>query len=187
MPVYQNATVDSNELILGNCKMETATSVGASFVNMGAGIVNDFAHVVEMYDVQAGNAPDPIEGVASETATITFEMIEYDASVLTAIHGGLITSSIATSLSTINAGGNADNTITPQAFRFTNTRVISGTTVETIITLYKGTLDTGPAITFKSDNDTDPIAVLPASITAKIDGTLSAGSQLYSISRVIVP
>ena len=187
MPIYQNASVDSNELILGNCKMETASSAGATFVNMGAGIVSDFAHVVEMYDAQAGNAPDPIEGVASETATVTFEMIEYDASVLTAIHGGLITSVITTNLSTINAGGNASNTITPRAFRFTNTRSISGTTVETILTVYKAILDAGPAITFKSDNDTDPIAVMAASITAKIDGTLSAGSQLYSLSHVIVP
>jgi len=185
MPVYQNATVDSDELILGNCKMETAASAGASFVNMGAGICNDFQHVVEMYDVQAGNAPDPIEGVASETATVTFEMIEYDASVLTAIHGGLVTSVITTNLSTINAGGNADNTITPRAFRFTNTRTIDGTTVETILTLFSATLDAGPAINFKSDNDTDPIAVLPAAITAKIDGSLTAGSQLYSLSHVI--
>ena len=100
MPIYQNSTVDSDKLVLGNNKMEVATSAAATFVNLGAGIVTTWDHPVEKYDVQAGNAPDPISGIASETCTVAFEMIEYDASVLNTIFGGLINVSTSSSVQT---------------------------------------------------------------------------------------
>lgn len=185
MPLYQNSTVDSDKLILGNCKIETASSSGATFVNLGAGIVNSFTHSPVMYDVQAGNAPDPIEGVADETATIEFEMIEYNASALNAIHGGLLSYTATTVLTTITAGGNA--TITPRAFRLTNTRIIDTTTVQTILTCYKATMQTGVVINFQDDNATDPIAVLPGTILAKLDTTRTVGQQLYTLTRTVPP
>jgi len=181
MPVYQNTSVDTDKLIIGNCKIETAATAGGTFVNLGAGIVNDFQHVIEKYDVQAGNAPDPIEGIAEETCTCSFEMIEYDASVLTAIHCGAIITSTTSSVATIHAGG--QDTMTPRAFRLTNTRTISGTTVQTILTIYYATLDNGPSLQFKSDNDSDPIAVMPATLTGKRDTSRTAGYQLYCITH----
>ncbi len=183
MPNYQNTTVDGDKLIIGNCKVESAASAGGTFVNLGAGIVRDWNHPLVKYDVQAGNAPDPIEGIASETCTVDFDMLEFDASVLTQIHGGLITASTASSTITISAGGAADNIITPQVFRFTNQRTIDGSTVATILTVFKATIDNGPQFTFKSDNDADPIMVMPCVITGKVDTSLDAGEQLYTISH----
>jgi hypothetical protein len=184
MPVYQNSSVDSDKLILGNCKIETSATAGGTYVNLGAGIVNSFTHSPEFYDVQAGNAPDPIEGVATEIATIEFELIEYDGSVLSAIQCGLTEYSATSALSTFTSGGN--QTLTPRAFRLTNTRTIGTTTVETILTVYRATMKTGMTINFKSDNDTDPIAVLPGTIEAKIDSTRTEGDQLFSITRTVV-
>ena len=184
MPIYQNSSVSSDKLILGNCKIETSATSGGTYVNLGAGIVNSFTHSPEFYDVQAGNAPDPIEGVATETATIELELIEYDGSVLSAIHCGLISESSTTTLSTITAGGNQE--LTPRAFKLTNTWISGTTTVETILTVFKGTMKTGPTFNFKGDNDTDPIAVIPCTIEAKLDSSLSAGSQLYTITRTKV-
>ena len=184
MPIYQNSTVDSDKLILGNCTVEVASSVAATFVNIGAGMLNNFNHVPEMYDAQAGNAPDPIEGVANETVTVDFEFIEYDSSVMNVMWGGLFTSTTSSSVQTIHAGGLADTTIASRAWKFTNTRRNSaGVTTQTILVVYKGYMDAGPTFTFKSDNDTDPVAVMPATITGKLDGALTAGQQLYYITR----
>ena len=181
MAIYQNSTVNANKLILGNAKIETAATAGGTFVNLGAGIVNSFAHNMELYDVQAGNAPDPIEGINTETATIEFEMIEYDGSVLSAIQCGAVTETSTTSLSTLIAGGNT--TLTPRAFRITNTRMVSSTTVETILTVYKATIQTGIALNFKSDNDADPIAIMPATVLGKPDTSRAVGQQLFTITR----
>ena len=181
MPLYQNSSVTTNKLIIGNVKMEVAASAAATFTNVGAGIVNDFVHETEMYEVQAGNAPDPLEGVAEETIKITGEMIEYDSSVLNIMHGGLIASSTSSSVETIHAGGNA--TISERAYKFTNTRYISSVTIQTILTVYKATLDAGPSFQLKSDNDADPIMVMPFAITGKIDATLTVGQQLYKLTR----
>lgn len=186
MPNYQNSSVSVANLIIGNCKIETApygtSAASSAWTNLGAGIVNSFKHVPTKYSVQAGNAPDPIEGVATEIAQITGELIEYNATILSTINCGLISATATSSVSTIIAGGNSN--LTPVAFRITNKRIdASGTTKYTTLTVFKATLDGGPEITFKSDNDTDPIAVMPFAITAKLDTSLSAGTQLYTITR----
>ena len=184
MPIYQNSTVTKTKLIVGNCTIESAASSGASFTNLGAGIVNSATHNVEKYDVQAGNAPDPIEGVSDETVTIEFEMIEFDGSVLASISGGLITETNTSVLSTINAGGNPN--LTPRAFKLTNKTITpGGTSAFTILTVYNATLEAGPSFNFKSDNDTDPVAVMPATIVAKLDTSKTRGQQLYQLTRTI--
>jgi hypothetical protein len=184
MAYHQNSTVDTTKLIIGNCKIETAPSAGDTFVNLGAGRVSNFNHNITQYDVQAGNAPDPIEGIADETVTIDFEMIEYDASVLAAISCGAVTSTSTTAMSTLEAGGNS--TLTPRAYRLTNTRLISGATKQTILTVLYGTLSTGFQFSFKDDEDADPVGVIAASILGKVDSSLTAGSQLYTITRDLV-
>ena len=182
MPVFQNSTVASDKLILGNCKMEyAATTVGSSYINVGAGRVTAWNHALVKYDTQAGNAPEPIEGIADETMTIDYELIEFDTSVISAIMSGATASSVATSVQTIHAGGN--QVLTPRAFRFTNTRFnAAGVTVQTILAVYKGLPTDGPQISFKDDNDTDPIAVLSGSIIAKLDASRAKGKQLYYIT-----
>jgi len=185
MPNYQNSSVEGDKLIIGNCKVESAASIGTTYSNLGAGMVRDWNHPLVKYDVQSGNAPDPIEGIASETVTVDFDLIEYNASVLTQIHGGLITASTASSVITISAGGASDNIITPRVFRFTNTRVIDDASISTILTVFYATLDNGPQFSFKSDNDADPIMVMPCNITGKINSALAAGEQLYTIAHTL--
>lgn len=187
MPLYQNSSVDSTRLVIGNYKIETSpyASAAGSFtwVNMGAGMVSAFRHEMEKYDVQAGNAPDPIEGVARETFKIEMELIEFDTSAMAAISGGLVTAVSTGTVMTMYGGGNA--TITPRAFRLTNTRMVSGATKQTIITVFSVTPDQGPTFTAKSDNDADPINIIPLTLTGEQDTTRSVGTQLYTITKTI--
>lgn len=182
MALHQNTSVDSTKLILGNYKIESSASAAGTYVNLGAGMISKFSHNITPYKTQAGNAPDPVEGIADETFTIDGELIEFDASVMAAISGGAITKATgASGVTVINGGGNG--TITDRAFKITNTRLISGVTHQTVIIVYKAHLTGGIQFTAKSDNDADPINVMPIAIEAKVDSTLSAGSQLFSITR----
>jgi hypothetical protein len=61
--------------------------------------------------------------------------------------------------------------------------LISGSTAQTIVTVFRGTVDTGIQMTAKGDNDTDPINVMPVTITGEVDATKTAGTQLFSITR----
>ena len=187
MPLYQNTSVDSDKLIIGNYKIEVATvgsSVASTWDNLGAGMISAFGHNITKYNVQAGNAPDPMEGIATETFTISGELIEYDGEMLATAYGGILTvGSTATSASIIYGGGEA--TVTPKSFKLTNTRMVAGATEQTVILVYKGTFDNGLQFTIKSDNDQDPISVMSFSITGKLDSTRTAGDQLYSIRKWI--
>jgi roadblock/LC7 domain-containing protein len=195
MPLYQNTAVDTDKLVIGNYMIFggtittaintylTVTSIESTLTNIGAGIINSFGHNVEKYDVQAGNAPDPIEGIATETFTISGELIEYDGTKLAAVMGGLVTSSASSgsNWSVVTGGGLSE--ITPKTFVLVNRRIVAGTSVLTMIYLYKGTFVNGPQFTAKSDNDTDPINTMSFEIQGEIDGNRTAGDQLYSIRK----
>ncbi len=186
MPLYQNNSVATQKLILGNYKIETATVgttvASAAWVNLGAGMVNSFGHNITKYAVQAGNAPDPIEGIATETFTAAIDLIEYSPTTLSFIQAGAVSvASGTTGITTIKGGGNS--VITPVAFKLTNRRFIGTVTQETIVMVYNATLDSGLQFTAKSDNDADPINIMPIAITGKPLATLSAGDQLFSITH----
>ena len=187
MPQYQNTSVDENKLIIGNYKIEFASvgsSVADTYDNLGAGIITSFGHNITKYNVQAGNAPDPLEGVATETFTITGELIEYDGELLSSAYGGVLTvGSTATDASVIYGGGTTN--ITPKCFKLTNTRTVSGASEVTIIHVYKATFVNGPQFTAKSDNDEDPISVMAFELEGKLDSTRTDGDQLYSIRKWI--
>lgn len=187
MALYQNDTVTSSKLIIGNYKIETSVYASAAgsftWVNLGAGMVSSFAHKVERYSVQAGNAPDPLEGISKETFVVAAELIEFDVSVLSVIDGGMTSCASTGTVMTVYGGGNA--TITERAFKLTNTRLLAGVTKETVITIFKATVDDGMQITAKSDNDTDPINLYTFAITGKPDTTRSAGSQLFTLTKTI--
>ncbi len=182
---HQLTSVDATKLIIGNCKLETSVyaSTAGSFtwVDCGAGMISNVAYVPVKYAVQAGNAPDPLEGIASETLTITGELIEYNGTVMSAMSCGAITGASTGTVYTVIGGGNT--TLTPCAFRLTNTRYVAGVTKQTILTTFYATMDAGIAFNLKSDNDTDPIAVIPIAITSKPDSTRSVGTQLFTITQ----
>ena len=192
MPLYQNSTVDKTKLVIGNYQMQIATygaSIGDTFTNLGAGIVNSFSHSITKYDVQAGNAPDPIEGVSEETFAVEGELIEYDQAKLSKLYTGLATTTGTAANGTISFGGYTE--MTDIAVKLVNTKqytVSGGTTVvsaTTTIFIPKATANTGLAFTAKSDNDTDPINVMAFSVLGKLDSTLSTGTQLFTIKRTI--
>lgn len=191
MATYQNSAVDSDLLTLGNWKIQVATyatyytvaSVASACDNLGAGILNSFTHNTTSYDVQAGNAPDPIEGIAEESCEATGELIELGVAKFASAWGGILTTAtaITTTLAILSAGGKS--TQTPKTFLFTNRRIVNSASVETNIILYKGYMQTGFAANFKSDNDADPITVYPFTVEGVIDGTRTAGDQLYSVHK----
>ena len=182
MAQYQNSSVTASKLILGNYQIEYAATVGGSMVNLGAGIVNSFGHNLTKFDSQAGNAPDPVEGIARETFTISGELIEYNPTALSAIQCGGTDLTVSTT-SILTGGGN--QVLTPIAFQLTNTTTYSGSTYTTVIQTYKATLDAGIQFTAKSDNDSDPVNVMPFTITAKLDTSRTAGDQLFNIERTV--
>jgi hypothetical protein len=181
MALYQNTSVDSDRIVIGNYKLETAPSAVGTYVNLGAGQLTSWQHQFEKYNVQAGNAPDPIEGIADETVSFAFDLIEYDASVLSVLQCGLTSSATATSSSSLYAGGNT--TLTHRAWRLTNRRIISGATVQTVITVFRGVIDNGMTMVLKSDNDADPVNAYQFSVTGEVDASLTVGSQLYQIVK----
>jgi len=185
--VHAIDSVDTKKLILGNCKIEVANygaTTLSTWTNLGAGVINDFNHNVTKWDTQAGNAPDPIQGIADETVVIDGSLIEYDASVLASISCGIATADTSLSTQTVyKAGGNTE--LTPKAFRLTNRRIVSGATKETVFLIPKGYIENGLQMAFKSDNDGDPIATMAFTIAGVIDTTLTVGSQLYTITRPV--
>ena len=187
MPLYQNAAATASKLIVGNCKLETAAYASAAgsytWVNCGVGMVKSAGYKPTMYSVQAGNAPDPLKGVADEIFTIEADLIEFDGSVLSAMSAGLIGGVSAGTVYSIYGGG--VGTLTPRAFRLTNTSMIAGATKQTIMTVYYATMTSGLQFTFKSDNDSDPLAVIAVTLEAELDTTRSAGTQLYGITHTL--
>ena len=123
MALHQNTSVDSDILLVGNWKIETAASVAGTYQNVGLGGLTAWNHEVEMYDTQAANGPDPIEGIASEKLSFSFDAIEFDPSVFSALSGGLLTHTTST-VSTLYAGGNT--VLTSRAIKLTQRRLIGG-------------------------------------------------------------
>ena len=201
MAFYQNATVTNSKLILGNYKitfktvatsLNIASAVTACAANLGAGIINSFKHNITRYDTQAGNAPDPIEGVAAETFTISGQLIEYDHDALCSAMGGLVTSgasasgSVGADYKTIMGGG--ATALTPKAFLLTNTRAFTGSggtalTGLTYVLVHKATFTQGLSFTAKADGDADPINVIDFEIEGVTNGERSAGDQLFQIQK----
>lgn len=191
MPLYQNTSVTTDALILGNWKIQVATvatyltvaSVASAVTNLGAGMINSFGHNVTKYDVQAGNAPDPIEGIADETFVVSGDLMEFTVANVTTAWGGIVTTStaITTTLSILSGGGKSE--MTPKTFLLTNKRIVNGASVETNVIVYKGYMTNGPQFKTKSDNDADPITTYSFEIEGVIDGTRTAGDQLYSIHK----
>lgn len=185
MAFHQNTTVDADRIKLGNWKIETAASAAATYVNLGAGMVTSWVHNIEKFTIQSGNAPDPIEGIGVESVTFGFDLQEWDASAVSVLQNGLVSTNTITSvLSIIYAGGNTQ--LTTRAYRLTNTTQAPTGSAETVITMFKGTIDNGMTIVTKSDNDASPDNAYQFTVTCENDASLTVGSQLYSFQTTEV-
>ncbi len=179
---HQISSVDTDKLILGNYAMSTAPTSGATFVDLGPGMLTAWDHQFTNSNVQSGNSVDPLEWISEETLTWTFDLIEYHASVISALMGGLTnTSGITSTSSTLRAGGATQ--LTKRAFKMTNHQIIDDSTVETVITVFQAVVDSGFSIQVKSDNDADPINVFQFAMHGENDESQSVGSQLFTILK----
>jgi len=190
MPHYQTSIQHANSLLQGGWKMEVGASAGnlvASGTNIGIGNMVSFTENITQFTTQAGNATDPLQGVAQHTVTIEFECLEFWPPVFDEIRGeNLDTENEATAGTYVAGTANIISTgglteITNKAFRFTNSKLVSAATVETVIIVYKAYAQTGLSFSGKSDNDEDPVMVIPFTIIGKLDTARTAGDQLFII------
>ena len=191
MPHYQNTGLtNAGTLLQGGWKMEVGASAGnlvSSGTNIGLGNLTSITENVEPFAVQAGNGPDPLEGIAEHSVTINFETIEFYPPTWDEIRGqNFDTENQATAGTYVSGTANIISTggfteLTSVAMRFTNTKLVTGASVATVIVFYKCTITQGLSITAKSDNDEDPVTVIPFVMEAKVDTGRTAGDQLYII------
>jgi hypothetical protein len=166
MAHYQNSSVTDAKIEVGNYAVfvgpENATAA-STWTNLGAGQVKSFAYVAASYTSQAGNAPDPIQGVAKETATIGIDLIEWDGSAFSVLSGGLMSGSTAS----VTVGG-LTNIQSAKAIKLVNTRILAtASTQTTTFILPRVYMDGGFSMAPKSDNDADPVNVYSFNLLAK--------------------
>ena len=167
MPIYQNSTVTDSKIEIGNYAMYVAstagTTVGGTWINLGAGMVKSFSYDPTSYTSQSGNSPDPIQGISRETAKIGIDLIEYDGSSFSILSGGAMTGSSGSLL----VGGQT-NVMPGMGFKMVNTRKLAtGSTQTTTYVLNYVFMDGGFSTSPKSDNDADPINVYSFNLLAK--------------------
>lgn len=166
---------------------EGFTTFGSGQTILGLGNLTGLTENIEKMTTQAGNSNEPDQDVVNHTATITFEMLEFYPPNWDIIRGGNLDISvvatagtyIGTSPGTCNIYSTGGlSSIDPKAFAFYNTKLVAGSTVGTIIIVYRARIETGMIFTPKSDHDTDPVMVLPITLTAELDTDRTAGDQL---------
>lgn len=166
MPMYQNSSVADAKVEVGNYAIYVGTlgaTAAAITTNLGAGMVKSFAYVAESFTSQAGNAVDPIQGVAKETVTMSIDLIEYDGANFATLSGGVIAgtsgSLVVGGQTTVQAG---------KAIKLVNVRKLSGgTTQTTTYVLPNVFMNGGFTMTPKSDNDADPVNIYSFNLLAK--------------------
>jgi len=191
MPNYQTEIQQSGTLLQGNWLMKVAPSAGtiiASGVNIGIGQVTGWTENITPFSTQAGNAADPIEGVAEHTLTLTFELMEMYLPTFDTLRGGDLDTQTNPSAGTYITGGcvqslatGGKTVLTDVAMLLHNTKIVSDATVETMIVCYKGTIQGGLALTTKSDNDEDPIGIWAFEMKFTLETGRTRGDQLVVI------
>ena len=71
--------------------------------------------------------------------------------------------------------------ISDRMFRFTNKQIVSGVAKYRYFVCYKGAINSGLAMAFKSSNEADPVLSVPMSINATLDTSRTEGDQLFYI------
>ena len=101
MATIQTTAKSPKSIKIGSVAAFYSTDNGSNFTNVGLG--DGFAFTEEMTALDSspdnGIAPDILRGIATQTATITGNLWEYDLTKLNAIRGGIdVLSSVASSL-----------------------------------------------------------------------------------------
>jgi len=188
----QTAMAVSGSTLLGGCKMGVAASAvtfagGSMGTVLGIGNMTGFTENLEFTTTQAGNSSEPEKAVSKHTLTITFELLEFYPPNWDIIRGGSLDTENALSAPTYLSGtanifsSGGLTAIGEKSFAFLNTKLIAGSTVETILVVYKAKIEAGLILTPKSDHDADPVMVLPFTLTGELDTTRTVGDQLYVI------
>ncbi len=191
----QTALAVSGTTLLGGFQLGIAATAGIFAAGsmatiLGIGNLTNFTENPEMTTTQAGNSNEPDKAVANHTLTIEFELLEFYPPNWNTIRGGsLDTENTATAATYLTGGTGTTNVfstgglsaIDAKAFKFLNSKLIAGTTVETALVVYKARIEAGMIITPKSDHDTDPVTVLPFTLTGELDTSRTAGDQLYIV------
>ena len=190
----QTSLTNAGTLLQGGFRLGVAASA-ASFESgsigtvLGIGNLTSIQENLERTTTQAGNSDLPEELVANQSLTVSFELLEFWPPTFDAIRGGdLDTENSATASTYINGAGTSNvfstgglNTLTGKAFAFENTTMVDGATAVTVLIVYKAKIEQGLAFTPKSDHDTDPVMVMPFTLTGELDTARTAGDQLFII------
>lgn len=190
----QTSLTNAGTLLEGGFRMGVAGTAGVFAGGslgtvLGIGNLTGFTENIEKTTTQAGNSDQPDMRVANHTLTITFDLLEFWPPSFDLIRGGSLDIENAATASTYIGGtGTANtittgglNTLTGKAFCFENTTVVSGATAVTVLIAYLARIEAGLAFTPKTDHDTDPVMVMPFTLTAELDTSRTAGDQLYII------
>ncbi len=193
---YQETSLtNAGTLLEGGFRMGVAGTAGVFAGGslgtvLGIGNLTGFTENIEKTTTQAGNSDQPDMRVANHTLTITFDLLEFWLPSFDLIRGGSLDVENAATAPTYLTGGTAStnvlstgglNTLAGKAFAFENTGIVNGATVQTILIAYLARIEQGLAFTPKTDHDTDPVMVMPFTLTAELDTSRTAGDQLYII------
>lgn len=190
----QTSLTNAGSLLEGGFRLGVAASA-AAFVGgslgtvLGIGNLISIQENIELSTTQAGNSNMPNERVANQTLTVNFELLEFWLPTFDSIRGGsLDTENAATAATYINGTPTANtfstgglDTLAEKAFIFENTTMVSGATAKTILVVYKAKIQQGLTFTAKTDHDSDPVMVIPFTLTGELDTVRTKGDQLYYI------
>jgi hypothetical protein len=180
----------SPTLLQGGWRMGVAATAGIFAAGsmgtiLGIGNLTAFTENLEKTTTQAGNSNMPEPMIAGQTCTVAFEMMEFWPTAFAAIRGGSSDTLNAPTAGTYLTGtanvfstGGLQN-LGVKAFKFENTTRVNGATAVTVLVVYRARVEAGMAWTPKGDHDTDPLMVIPFTVTGELDTARTPGDQLY--------
>ena len=186
----QTSLTNAGTVLQGGFRMGVAGTAGVFESGsvgtvLGIGNLTGLTENIEKTTTQAGNSDQPDAQVATHTLTITFDLLEYWPASFDEIRGGSLDSENSATAGTY-VGGTANvfstgglSTIAGKAFIFENTTYVAGATAVTVLIAYLARIEAGMVFTPKTDHDTDPVMVMPFTLTAELDTGRTAGDQLF--------
>lgn len=191
---YQQTSLTNTGTVLqGGFRMGVAGTAGVFESGslgtvLGIGNLTGLTENIEKTTTQAGNSDQPDAQVANHTLTITFDLLEFWPPSFDLIRGGSLDTENSLTASTYLSSGTVNtistgglDTLAGKAFIFENTTYVAGATAVTILVAYLARIEAGMVITPKTDHDTDPVMVMPFTLTAELDTSRIPGDQLFII------